>query len=1563
MNSQTPSVQRSWTDQEQPGPGKLIPILLLTLLLVAGLVVFAMNVGWQSAPRTFVYTVSISQYDEVLPDPAFATWKVTELIDAFPGKGLVPWGLLNSESLTNEVEIRNSWKSLESDLQKNDVNERDTVIVYLRGHAIVYGDEAYLLAGEFAPDDILQLPAAASAPLAHAVPFTEILSELQHLPAGNVLLIADVCDQPSLPRLGVVANNVPELLRRAAAKLDSNSTLWIMTATDSLQPAHSSFKAGKTLLQAACEFACSSSESEKQNNYLSLADFYDAVLRYCHQVSESAQTPLLFRSGSQDLVIDSAAAEPDWNHAREVVIAQVGPIESGEEAADAANAEAAAVDSATASSGQANAEVQDENAEQMATSPWLRYWQVHDQLISRREAISGGWSPEDFAVEQWHLSQREAKRFQWLRWLDRAGVEGQMRTLTRYLEELQQQMEADGSGLPRVSAGNDLSRTWELFQQELSRFPAKQAWADPGRLAEPLRAPWQVQRDHYRKYLHAMASFSSWLEYAANQGDSVAEPGRDRAKFLQLIDDLSGTLQAIERELPAAQTTSMLAADLDPLKIAELQTRVDAVERFVSSQVDEICKKLSQARLPTGKKLSWRDERRVHSLLGNANLSYPLRKRLAAEYDAISTEHLIAPGTKNIPLNREIKLPMLLNEQSAGGTLEFLSDWTRVFHSRVDPLLPTTMTLQAGSANSLNKVGLQLVTELESYQPKDSIEKWKLACLYTPAGLKASTPALTDGLILQVSDDFALDIQMLDVVQLATAPSVLRCQIVRSYGEAPKNCSITWELIKGDKLIRGDSLRVSVPGPGSLSPNQPHTVALTGGMLQFEIAADVEPAPVESRGGPAANIELRISFSEDPQKPGVSRTVQLLPPNPDRVDLFVRQIDRNDPTKATEPLFAVQKEFGFVVENLGAPALGANIAKSTLQLNLVNRFDKAKHVIASIYDVQTTPDLRNAGGDGRITSSAALWTMNRISQLTPAFVTAQPLSLEPIDTQNPNRNAATAIGRSQSVVLVANERPNAATSPGSRVPLGEFGVLCLIEEVQLVEGAAPRRTGKQWPQWLECVPLNPTDGIVAIELQDVAREFLFEVSIASEHWTRWQLEEVVVSAVVTDLYGKTVPSRGSSQILLTPDAPSNSIRLEPERQPVAGEKLVAHLSVANYPRAIAYESRLREKAAGSNVAGTVETTQTFAWVDETKMACKLVDPQAAAIELLFLEEANAYVVPTHMGASQTSRGAPAKLATLTVPLSIDFPRGSNAKAVVSLGNLPPTELRVDRKYTPTFEIAGGNLVFNAIVRDHSHVFDISSGLRGRQDLAVKVDSRINSSQDSVSLVFDTTPPRVAKIQLNPTELYAEDTLELSVDMPYSLNLDSDTPIEKLYFAINTDNRDVRIFDENDRYLDLEIVMQNGRRIATLEAKSLLTRPPGRYWIVARTVDMAGNVQDENTANFFDWIKVRPAAPVEPVKPQEKTPPADTGPKKYSVNIQVTAAGKQLSNAQLNSTELTGISGARKSKYPGGTWALTLVPEGSYEVKAAMNYNGRKFEGNATVNVTGNVQAKIDMKPE
>lgn len=337
--------QRRFTASEEKGLGKgfWISVLLLALAATVGLFIWLL---WpQPGTRVLFTALVVGNYNDAegLNDPAYATWDFAGLQRRMSERDLVPWepffsdeaaasrdanGVVESAEQINSV--AEGWAAVAEGAK---LGKHDTLVVYLRGHFLVdpasEGAAVWFLAGEFVCRNLTERELQ-SLPQG-AVDLAKLLERLSQLPAGQVVVLLDGCDQSHLPGAGVLVNPVAAAVARCCGKLPPSAPLWIVTASASLQPTHVSDLRRRTLLQSAAEYAAQvnpdapdakTMDSASQDGLITLDEFYDRLLRYACRVTDKRQTPLLFAAGSEQPVTPDANRDR-WASAGGVAMGRV----------------------------------------------------------------------------------------------------------------------------------------------------------------------------------------------------------------------------------------------------------------------------------------------------------------------------------------------------------------------------------------------------------------------------------------------------------------------------------------------------------------------------------------------------------------------------------------------------------------------------------------------------------------------------------------------------------------------------------------------------------------------------------------------------------------------------------------------------------------------------------------------------------------------------------------------------------------------------------------------------------------------------------------------------------------------------------------------------------------------------------------------------------------------------------------------------------------------------------------------------------------------------------------
>ncbi len=1599
MTTSPKSLQRSWTANDEPGTSKWLPITLLSIALIASLYYFLAYAFGKPEPNTFALSVTVSRYsDQVrLPQPAFTHWDLEELVESFAIRGLQPWKTLEPRLL--DLKSKFDTAAIQQELLKGDLQSIDTLLVYVRGHALAINGEAYLLTGDFANTEILG-PGPIQQ-LDRAEKLSELFQRLQQLPVGNVIVLADIGDWPSLPQLGVMANNTPELIGQALGELTADKPLWVLTATASLQTNHISEVRRRTLLQSASEYALDARHATKEvkrNRFLSLTKFYEAVLRYSHDVTNASQTPLLFRSGSP-LRLDTD--HPAWSEAGVVRVARraaerlmnsestggdaevdskrdstndtasrdqrvvrqtqrlVSTTQVPSNSSEANRGNSALGNPATTSPATSNIPATTPSSTPPANvsadplvpavseelTPHLRFWQLRDRLLSRTKHAQG-WSPIDFAVMPWRDAELTASSLERSLRLTSQNANAEIRKtnedIARLVAPFEQLEDLFRTQQMSSAADNSLLSGWNTLQTQvdIKQSPGlgKHPWANPLALPTEIAQPWLPIRQGYRDYMDAVSQLPSWLNAAA--ADSQLLPALE-----QLID----ALVKLDPQLPSAATHTALARPLADSSLSEVTNGLAKLKTELKQHLQALRERLEGAILPGGTAITWTEERRVQELLNGTCLTYEDRKQLAAAYIRLSVQHVRQPGARNYSLDTKIELNSLLQNASSQDALAQRGRWCTVLRKSLTLTNPPEIPSVPSSVSQLNAWGRELLISKRSETVGDGnpARQFKQACLnefrpWSPASGLGAGPIL----LIPVSNDTALHVVLPSQLQL---PNELVLSVKLRNAAPINSCYVKWRLSNADAFAAvGDQpLQVAGNREETLLPEVFHPLAVSGGQIALRFATELNslntPAPLK--------IELAIARDSVGTDASLHQ-VEVSPPNPNRIELYATSLNpiAGEPRVTRSELVEVEESQYSILSGISVPAVNQQ-AKSGYELHLFNLSDEAKVVRAALYAVE--PGSGQIVGNGSLSKKAMANTERRYKEgdLQPQFISG-PIPLSANQQGIVAYDAQRVPNDSQKIVLQPFVAEGVVAGDGSTGPrnMGEYGLLCVLEEV-VIEADNQIRVlkDKQTLHWITCECANPRAGLALAELIPQADMFILRVEVPRANWRRWDLKELKLNAQLTNMQGTAVDFEGSPVAVLNEENNKLDMRITP----VVRNTLpyVVHVDIGGYPRAINFQSRLGglpDDARGTN--------QAFVWLDPRSLIC--TDSQGKPLTLGRLT-ANAVVIPAREGVSGESDGTPIAVENIAIPVPMDFEGGSRAK--IAIDTLPQT-YDWDRKAFPQFVLKGGNLVFSSAVEDLTHSFSPQEfRFAGRKRLEAFVLNEPQSAK-SFDLLFDRQLPEQATVEISHPELYLDGPIELAIAVS------DDSDIAAVYFAVDKENSGAGKYDNGDM-LKREARLDGGRWVATLDAETIAQAPAAErllagktYVVVCRAVDLAGNIQDKHTPERFRWTnQKRPVeVPLPKPKPKPTTPPPPPEPTERTVFVDITVEGQLPPYPKK--TAISGIEGALE-KNVGGSWMITQVPDGPYEITATYtDAFGVEFEGKGKLNVSPTAQRiAIDVK--
>jgi hypothetical protein len=1582
MNSSPNYSPRSWTENEGTSQGKGLAIGLLTLLLIVVVTVFLRWIWVPPAPQVFAFAVAVDETSEnLLPRPAFAEWSIhpntwtpfrpwlLSIVDRQP-VSISDQPNEFVETVRTKNELDGLAERIDRRFREGQGSDRDTLLVYLRGIALV---SELVSEGQQNPERALFLLAPefnGQSEVPAGIRLDQFVQKLRQIPAANIVLLADFSDLTVLPELGAIDNDVPAMLARLTEGLQdgdaetNNRPVWIICPSASGQPNHVSHLLKKTLLQQSVEYALGNTLPE--SGRLNLADLYESILRYAHHVTQGAQTPLLFRSGSGRPI--DAPESKRWLEAKEVLVAVPASAQSSnpsdekeentqsETASQAGNQsprsssrptlasndgrpiargglftsawvapEIPQQDSTPAIAPGAISPTQGDAASSQArgedpgaspqpapreTDPWLRLWQIRDQIAARNSPQ--GWSAVDFAPDRWAEMQWQAVKLERLRQVTKFSslpadnLDSEASSLADELERLQQSL-ARNTGTSET--GKTLASAWARLKADLDRpNRAERGWLKPQLLAADLQPKWLADRKHLRDYMDAAGQAAAWLEFSL-------------AFDLPEIESLRGQIYEYVNQLTAAKNTiaglqTVLDQPFNSLAITKATEIRAQLQQKLASRIEEVEGVLD----PSSKQsITWKDERLIQRLLASPLPTYEQRKLLNSYYlnsDSLA-QRLSQPGSGNVSVDRSLAWPSLL--AISGLQTEAAQEW----RGKLQPLL-------AGNKEP---------------------DLWLKGCFkgFWKSHADSSMKTNPSGMMLPVSADRRLQIAEF------SANTIYRHQLpetvtltVRHRNGTSLNGPV-WFAWNPESSFRGSPKDIKAASSlgVELPPGISQTIQLDSND-QTRLVWNLPPEFVQRLEGVA--VELRFAMNEALDDNVVKSSLLLLPPNPDRVDLFVRKWDGSRSQLAPDSMTTVLEDGHRVLrEMIRVPAI-EHQATGQYQLYLCNRSSDDKWFRATLYSIQSAEQF----GNGRVTAGAIQRTRSMPVNSLTALAQSGEFALKGASLETLTTKSGAIPGNAQPLILQSlAEGPQAIDS---------FGCVLVVQEVTKEEQTEPAPVGPAQYFWIDCVCGNPQPideeqaRLITVRPQWQGEEVELEIELADSSWSKWEIENLRVEVNLTDDLGNPIKNRELNVLELSRQRPSSKLVVRPDFSDLADlpERIVMHLDIGGYPRAVAYQYRRR--------GGSIElATQGFLWLEPTRISVTASDGSPLATTIT---DSGSIVIPFRQEVSAESTGKRIEPDLLKLPVRIDFPRTLfRYHAQLGLDTLTPIRTSNDRFFESRISMVEERLAFSCSAQDHQYTLQGISeqpSLRGQRLFTASIEgNQIQSAiQSNCNLTFDREPPAIAEVRIQPTSsLYAGESLQL--ELPAT---DEDSGIAAVYFALNRPRGNERetFYDDAD-IKPFPAVFTNGVWRAELSAQEFeeFLGPVGQaHEVVARSVDLAGNVQDRNRSSRFYWSGVRQTPP----PPQEKVepPPTQEKPKDFTVTVTVVADGRPPIYAER--IQVTGLESAQVSHDGKGKFTFSKVPQGTYEVKAVYSLpSGTTFEAkqplqvNAAKNITLNAR--------
>ena len=1423
--SATGTNKRSWTDRPEESKNKLGALVFfgVSASVLLGILLWIL---WPTQPMTtFAATISITEYGDGLPSPQFGIWNIEKMRTMMQNNGLLPWASLDKSSRSTNLENR---KDIEArvtewtdELKKHNLNERDTVFVQLRCHAAVIRKDkdkpwhCCLYIGESASDS-------------STYPVSEFMERLlSTIHADNIVLVADICDLKSSPQLGLFVNPVATYIKKACEdlKLDTkhpDRKLWVICSADDYQTAYYSELRQKTLIQEACEDALRRNIEKKE---LSLARYFESIYRHCHTATNGKQTPRLFLANTHDDCLPNNSN--GWKLAEKVMVAQYSrkaPKNDGKEkledkkvpGKDPINPASQPPKSATRSMRNLIRPVsmlqRDETGSKGGTpepssskpavldvDPALRLWQLRDQIAKRGES-GEYWSPADFAPFVWRKMQYEVLRE------SSAKNKEQLDSDCEALFGLQNAISSTNS----VESGNGKSSGWDLclawnnfLKSDTGyRLPWQEATnglGDSNDLTDLERSKWRVTRSEYRSYIDSISNLTFW-------NDLIAEYPELQSEYVNLID----CLKTARTKIPKESTESAAEKSLD-MQLEKARKAREAMGKFLAKKVSELATLKNT-------QLSWLDEVDYEVLLASPLLSYEQRKELRSAFANKEEKKVTAKDLPNFDsMYTSARIGFSNNSNSKdelGRYCQRLKDIAALCSNAELPAPPDLLEDFLAWGEKYVKTMRNDVNN--SIEINDITQRWHYLSLMeisldpTPVGAERSLESRSNwGIVVPPINPKAIRLVLpagsqFDFLDGRTA-ATLRIGIRHFDNSAVDECNVQWWAPPSLKVDR-----LSVSGKQLI---RDQITSVRPQSQQIELQCNL-PATESLLVGSQISIIALDSNNSNNNNNSQPLVIPLIR-NSGRIDLIARRVDDNS-------MLTVKN--GNEIE-FSSPAI--KDAKSRFSFWLVNKLPTPRRVEIKVYAWPSVelPSPRDL-------SVKNLFAISEIRPLPGGRETKIPLM--PFE-----QNAA--------VKFLENETAT------------ESSLVFQIIEYELEETDKAVSGGKiKDNKMLFLGRFKPTrpgvDKYLVIRPKQVRENFELAIEFESNQklWDSYALKALPI----------TIHSKWTLDSKQWSPKDVKSLPLQPDRKtdlyrgPGMDGKKYFRLSadIGGFPRAVVFDAKPSASAMELVYEDQVSITGIRPIVKERTDVKLSIDKKGR------------FVFPNRIGNIQVFYDG------IEVDAVLDM--GVNSNAVMDFSNretpgtaeIPSIDIKFDRWYQTLLSTEPDGLLGIAFEAAELHFRPKikTDDLNGVYVVGIRTGGQFATTE----VVFDKIPLRPSRLECSGwplgrrIDLFKGEKIELSIQAMDSL---AGSGVKSAVFAVSNSAAPAS-FSDTDTALnkpeDLALLSVDDNRVKfILDSKEFEKKPAGEVWVVARTLDWAGNQQDNNKPVRIFWTgKEKPLAP-------------------------------------------------------------------------------------------------------
>lgn len=1478
-----PSGKHTWSAKKEAprSSHRMFNLLVVTALFFAAFYWFVSSLWrYEQAPNTYLLHLQIANRDSADVHPLVLVSK--DEINAF-GKDIGAKEIVDitppdssQGNPATDVAVENAIGKL-PELKKNDI-----VLLYLRAYCVVRNNTPFLVVASFKPDDFSPNNNIQSKEHSGLVDLTKLISELEALSAGKIVVMLDHADldvsnifqlQEPLESYAIVerlAASSPPKSSESPAKLKAQ--VLIISAKDDFQPSHIRFRDGSnpatTLFFSSMQRAIGELQKEHTNpkQGFPFSSFAEQLHRYVTLGSGALQSPVVLSRGQRLALRDENA---------------LLSFEFGKPKAKPTDAPPST--SSTASTTPSTPEAP-EKVENKTLETFKNHWLQTESLFQPASKV---W-PTDFAPYTW---QREINKFREAEfaWLT-SNSSPSFPEVAKWLS---------GEEGPTTNAPNEFNNAWNKF----ATHAYCRAWLyDATKLPRecpsyPYVPAAELTFDSTRQLARELARdgnhLSDWLRLAA------CYPSSDSPEANEFIESVRKHITVL---MDADKTWQELNSDRATVSLE--------IKKSILNELDQSRKQLFQAssrstlldreieRLKTNAGLTvWQLHHRCNLLLRFAQLTTTQRIELL-QLSQNSNQQVLPPSNVEAPL------------QSFKDDIEKSSDHVSKF-----------LQTQSGLLRPSSEKDIPCIVRPSLDQKLEFV-----------ATISTTSPNINPKTL---------------IMKRTITPEQFSLQIQRKDGSAPPD-RITLTLSN----LNSEVIQIQQAGK-ILAWDVPQEIRVFDGSIRFEASAQKEEDPSLPKN---LVVKLIDTVSDPKNVATLEQTVAIAWPLQNEFELVATRVGTSQRANLNE----------------GEPLLGAallDVEETPVQLNyelrLFNRSRVSRKALLQFYCVDDPKRGIVVPGTAYNAEGTELWDKDLLPNRVSTWKKLLPESVVVDIEAMKEAELSSLIAAALKPTPVDGSTPTANGSPatsGLEEINAPYGLVCELKELdENDQPRGPKNTTFIWIKLdtydpftskpsLRCLTQTPPFTIdddgklnLVLEATDTLRELSGspKIPIQVEFQTR---------------NGKVLENSKTFVFEL-----AKPYRAELDVTDFSNDPFIAHFSFGNFPRQASYvfdNSKDLNPDRKPEVFAQLERIEIRK--DNTPPAT--TPPPAAEPRSLLVELPNKSSNRGGHWALFNAKKSELKNAKLVGKINAILPaqqafvawRVSN----VTRGQPQPhsdTYEQVRRNFKIRFA-ADGILQLKHTIAPLQVEYDVESTFEqegiyqlevfadewNKSDFVTERELDDRSPVQSETIIVDRKAPNPASIRvidLNK-KVISSDT-KLNRNQNYSIRLafptedgDGDLPIKDYKFGIDRNND--QKFQDDEEIKDLK--PQTDTQEAFFEYKVPMEGiNPIRF--VARTIDYAGNVQDENYSQKFTVGSA-----------SEMPDPATAGKTKaYSLTIVVKNTSGSTPSTDV---ELKMDGRSYNSKEGKNVFVFKNIPAGSYQVTATSSAGTTQYETSEKIDVSG-----------